>query len=72
MEINIRDGEEFIRLGQALKKSGLVSSGVDAKMVILNGEVTVNGEIEVRRGRKLYSKDTISFENQTIKIIKWQ
>ena len=38
--------------------------------VILNGEVTVNGEIEVRRGRKLYSKDTISFENQTIKIIK--
>ncbi len=70
MEINIRDGEEFIRLGQALKKSGLVSSGVDAKMVILNGEVTVNGEIEVRRGRKLYSKDTISFENQTIKIIK--
>ncbi len=70
MEINIRDGEEFIRLGQALKKSGLVSSGVDAKMVILNGKVTVNGEIEVRRGRKLYSKDTISFENQTIKIIK--
>ena len=70
MEINIRYGEEFIRLGQALKKSGLVSSGVDAKMVILNGEVTVNGEIEVRRGRKLYSKDTISFENQTIKIIK--
>ena len=70
MEINIRQGEEFIRLGQALKKSGLVSSGVDAKMVILNGEVTVNGEIEVRRGRKLYSKDTISFENQTIKIIK--
>lgn len=70
MEINIRDGEEFIRLGQALKKSGVVSSGVDAKMVILNGEVTVNGEIEVRRGRKLYSNDTISFENQTIKIIK--
>lgn len=70
MEINIRDGEEFIRLGQVLKKSGVVSSGVDAKMVILNGEVTVNGEIEVRRGRKLYSNDTISFENQTIKIIK--
>lgn len=70
MEINIRDGEEFIRLGQALKKSGVVGSGVDAKMVILNGEVTVNGEIEVRRGRKLYSNDTISFENQTIKIIK--
>lgn len=70
MEIKIRDGEEFIRLGQALKKAGLVASGVDAKMVILDGLVTVNGEVETRRGRKLYSKDTISFENQTYQITK--
>ena len=70
MEINIRDGEEFIRLGQALKKSGLVSSGVDLGGRRIIKKKTVNGEIEVRRGRKLYSKDTISFENQTIKIIK--
>lgn len=70
MEIKIRDGEEFIRLGQALKKAGLVASGVDAKMVILDGLVKVNGEVETRRGRKLYSKDTISFENQTYQITK--
>lgn len=70
MEIKIRDGEEFIRLGQALKKAGLAASGVDAKMVILDGLVTVNGEVETRRGRKLYSKDTISFENQTYQITK--
>lgn len=70
MEIKIRNGEEFIRLGQALKKAGLAASGVDAKMVILDGLVTVNGEVETRRGRKLYSKDTISFENQTYQITK--
>ena len=40
-EIRIRQGEEFIRLGQALKKAGLVDSGVDAKLVILDGLVNV-------------------------------
>lgn len=41
-ELEIRD--EFIKLGQALKLAGLAGSGVDAKMVIQDGEVTVNGE----------------------------
>jgi len=70
MNIKIRDGEEFIRLGQALKKAGAVGSGSDAKMVILNKEVKVNGETEERRGRKLYPKDTISFQGETYQIIK--
>lgn len=70
MEIEIRDGEEFIRLGQALKKAGLVSSGVDAKMVILDGAVTVNGEVEERRGRKLYPGDIVSFDGETFQVIK--
>jgi len=70
MNITIRDGEEFIRLGQALKKAGAVGSGSDAKMVILNKEVKVNGETEERRGRKLYPKDTISFQWETYQIIK--
>lgn len=39
MEIEIRETDEFIRLGQALKKAGIVGSGVDAKMVILDGAV---------------------------------
>lgn len=70
MEINIREEDEFIKLGQALKKAGLVSSGVDAKMVILNGEVTVNGETELRRGKKLYPGDTVSYDGEILKIVK--
>ena len=62
--------EEYIKLGQALKAAGFVSSGIDAKMVILDGQVCVNGEIEMRRGRKLYDGDVVSFQNQEIKIEK--
>ena len=51
LEIKIRD--EFIKLGQALKKAGVVGSGVDAKMVILDGQVSVNGQTELQRGKKL-------------------
>ena len=46
--IKIRD--EFIKLGQALKAAGLVESGVEAKIVIQNGEVLVNGRPELQRG----------------------
>lgn len=70
MEIKIREGEAFIKLGQALKKSGLVSSGIEAKIVILDGAVTVNGELEQRRGRKLYPGDVVSFEEETFQIIQ--
>ena len=55
--IKLRD--EFIKLGQALKAAGLVESGVDAKEVIVQGLVVVNGEIETRRGRKLYDGDAV-------------
>ena len=70
MNITIREGEDFIRLGQALKKAGVVGSGSDAKALILNGEVSVNGEIEERRGRKLYPGDIVSFEEETFQVIK--
>ena len=49
IEVSIRAEEEYIKLGQALKKAGLVDSGVDAKMVILDGLVEVNGEKELHR-----------------------
>ena len=68
--VNIREEEEFIKLGQALKKAGLVSSGVDAKMVILDGLVTVNGETELQRGKKLYDGDVVSYNGETINIVK--
>lgn len=62
--------EEFIKLGQALKAVGFVDSGVEAKEVIQEGKVLVNGEVDTRRGRKLYEGDVVSFENKTIKIEK--
>lgn len=66
--IKLRD--EFINLGQALKAAGLVESGVDAKEVIVQGLVVVNGEIETRRGRKLYDGDEVEFDGDKISIQK--
>ena len=65
--IKLRPQDEFIKLGQALKAAGLVESGVEAKDVIQNGLVLVNGEIDTRRGRKLYPGDTASFDGKIIK-----
>ena len=66
--IKLRD--EFIKLGQALKAAGLVESGVEAKDVIANGLVLVNGEIDTRRGKKLYDGDFVEFDGDVISIIK--
>lgn len=60
--------EEYIKLGQALKAASLVESGVEAKEVIQEGLVSVNGEIDTRRGRKLYAGDIVSFDGEDIKI----
>lgn len=62
--------EDFIKLGQALKAAGLVESGVEAKIEIQEGNVLVNDEVETRRGRKLYDKDVVKFNGETIKIEK--
>ena len=67
-EIKLR--EDYIKLGQALKAANLVESGVMAKMVIQDGRVTVNGRTEIQRGKKLVDGDVVSFEGETIKIIK--
>lgn len=68
--IKLREGNEFIKLGQAIKAAGLVDSGVAAKEVIQDGQVYVNGEIDTRRGRKLYGGDSVEFGGQKIKIEK--
>ena len=60
--IKLRD--EFIKLGQALKAAGLVGSGVEAKEVITEGLVKVNG------GKKLYDGDVVTFNGEEIKIEK--
>ena len=65
-QIKIRG--EYIKLGQELKLAGLVNSGVEAKIVIQGGEVTVNGEIEYQRGKKLHNGDIVSYDGETIHI----
>lgn len=67
MEIlKLRD--DFIKLGQALKAAGLVDSGVEAKFIIQDGLVKVNGEVDTRRGRKLYGGDIVDYKGKQIKI----
>ena len=56
---HLRAGEEFIRLGQVLKAAGFVE-----------GLVSVNGEVETRRGRKLYPNDVVSFEEDELTVQK--
>ncbi|MCI9620845.1 MAG: RNA-binding S4 domain-containing protein [Dorea sp.] len=65
----IRLRDEYIKLGQALKASGLVESGAEAKEVITEGMVCVNGEADTRRGRKLYAGDIINFNGEEVKIV---
>lgn len=67
METIILRGE-YIKLGQALKAAGMVESGVEAKEVIQEGLVMVNGETDTRRGRKLYGGDIVLFDGKEIRI----
>lgn len=62
--------EDYIKLGQALKAANLVESGVDAKFVIQDGLVKVNGQVELQRGKKLTDGDTVEFEGEIIQIVK--
>ena len=60
---------DFIKLGQLLKLANMVSSGVEAKIVIQNGEVKVNGEIDTRRGKKIYPNDVVEYKGQQVTVI---
>lgn len=62
--------EDYIKLGQALKAAGLVSSGIEAKIVIQEGQVLLNGNVETQRGKKLYENDVVEFNGEQIKITK--
>ena len=70
IEVSIREEDEFIKLGQALKKGGLVDSGVEAKVVIQDGQVRLNGQVEVQRGKKLHDGDIVSYNGEELKIVK--
>jgi len=64
----LRAGEDFIRLGQVLKAAGMAETGAEAKEVIQDGLVMVNGETETRRGRKLHSGDVVLYDGKELRI----
>ena len=68
IDFTIRD--EFIKLGQVIKAAGLVDNGAQAKEVVQDGQVKVNGETDVRRGRKLVPGDVVEFNGEMIRIMK--
>jgi ribosome-associated protein len=65
-EIEIRG--DTIRLGQALKLSGLADSGGEARALVESGGVTVNGDVERRRGRQLHPGDVVAVEGENVRI----
>jgi len=65
-DVAIRD--ESIRLGQFLKLADLIDTGADAKAVIAAGEVTVDGDVERRRGRQLHPGDTVTIGDRTARV----
>ena len=64
--IKIKD--EYIKLGQALKLSGICDSGVEAKQMIGEGLVQVNGNVELQRGKKLHHGDIVTCNDTSIRI----
>jgi ribosome-associated protein len=65
-DVPIRD--ESIRLGQFLKLANLVETGAEAKPLIADGAVTVNGEVETRRGRQLVLGDVVALGGQAARV----
>jgi ribosome-associated protein len=65
-EFQAKDG--MIRLGQLLKASGLVATGGEAKMLLADGQVAVNGEIETRRGRQMHPGDVATLAGESVRV----
>ena len=64
--VEIKD--DFIKLGQAMKLAGISDTGVDAKIAVQDGQVKVNGETDLRRGRKLVDGDIVSYDGKKFQI----
>lgn len=64
----IKIDTDFIKLDSLLKYAGLVGTGGEAKILIQEGQVLVNGEVETRRGRKIHKGDLVDLEGQIIEV----
>ncbi len=65
---SVKIKDDYIKLGQVLKLAGLVDSGVEAKIVIQDGQVKVNYEVEIQRGKKIRPGDIVEYDNNSIRI----
>jgi ribosome-associated protein len=63
-------GGDMIRLGQFLKLADLIDTGGEAKVLIASGEVTVNGQIDVRRGRQLGPGDVVAVQGREARVVR--
>ncbi len=68
--IDVTISDDVIRLGQFLKLAGLIDSGAEAKAVIAEGEVTVNGEVDLRRGRQLAVGDVVEVFGRSARVAR--
>lgn len=66
--VDISIGGDTIRLGQFLKFAGMLDSGGDVKEAIIDGLVTVNGDIDRRRGRQLSLGDVVEFDGRAVRV----
>lgn len=71
-EFSLLSGDEYVELYKVLKVQGMVNGGGDAKHVITEGQVTVNGDIDTRKRKKCVVGDIIEFNNQKVKIVPAQ
>jgi len=68
-QLALHSGEDFIELYKVLKVQGMTNAGGEAKHFIDAGQVTVNGEIETRKRKKIIAGDMVSFNGVTVQII---
>jgi ribosome-associated protein len=73
MMVPMRDvtiGEDMIRLGQFLKLADLIDTGGEGKVLIASGDVTVNGEVDMRRGRQLHPGDVVTVLGRSARVVR--
>jgi ribosome-associated protein len=65
---DVEISDDMIRLGQFLKLAGAIDSGADSKSRIAAGDVAVNGEVDLRRGRQLYRGDVVTIDGEQLRV----
>ena len=68
-QLALHSGEDFIELYKVLKVQGMSNAGGEAKHFIEEGQVTVNGEVETRKRKKIIADDIVSFNGESVQII---